>query len=82
MMVRSGPPTRDGAGVRRERLWLILDVVEKNPGIEETKLVGVVVLRTGLRKSTTTSYINELLEMGLLVEEEGCYFRPHQLEKD
>jgi len=60
---------KDGAGVRRERVNILLDLIEANPEATEYKLMGLFTLKTGLSKRAMESYIEELILFEVLKRE-------------
>ena len=63
-------PTRDGAAIRRERMMRILQLVKSNPGILLVKIQRQISWQTGLTPKTVSNYIQELVELGKLVQTE------------
>ena len=65
---------RDGAAVRRERIMRILAYIKSNPGVLVNDVQLHMSFRTGLSPGTTSKYIQELVEYGL-VAVDGQGFR-------
>jgi len=66
-------PLRDGAAIRRERLLMIVEMVRRDPSIRIAKIQVLMAMRTGLTKKRISEYVRELVEGGLLIENNGNF---------
>lgn len=67
-------PSRDGAEIRRERLNKLVDLVKDHEEDQEwmrNRTVGIFMLQTGLTPEKINSYIDQLVELGIIQEENG-----------
>ena len=67
-------PFRDGASIRKERINMSIDLVEKNPGIEVKTWEGIVYRRTGLTSETIQRMLAEICRYNLLEEIDGSLY--------
>jgi len=66
---------RDGAETRRQRLQAMLDLIRGAKKIDEKKLKGVFMLKTGLTLPKIEEYLRDLETTGLIDRVDGqiCY---------
>jgi len=66
---------RDGAETRRQRLQAMLDLIRGAKKIDEKKLKGVFMLKTGLTLQKIEEYLRDLETTGLIDRVDGqiCY---------
>jgi predicted transcriptional regulator len=62
---------RDGAEIRRQRILKLLDLIENNQDLAETKIKGLFLLQTGLTTRKIDEYLNDLETAGLIKREDG-----------
>ena len=55
---------------RRLRIFELLAIVEKNPGIQESRAVAKLMLKTGNRKQTVQGYLEPLVIEGLVFSDD------------
>lgn len=62
---------KDGAQTRKLRIDKLLDIIQRNPELEEKRIKALFTLQTGLTRRRVEEYIEELEEMGLIRRENG-----------
>lgn len=73
----------DGANERKRRLWIIIEIVNQNPGIHRNNIVGIILLREGLTSVRIEQYIDELVQYDQLIEKDNLlYPRSHNFEDE
>ena len=66
---------RDGAEIRRERLQILLNLVESNennPNMTERRIKAIFMLRTGLTRRKIDEYVEDVISTGF-VKRDGEY---------
>lgn len=56
---------------RLTRTWELLTIIEKNPRISQHKAIAKLMLKTGNREETVTSYLKALINDDYVVIENG-----------
>lgn len=59
----------DGAATRKERLAMLMDLVEKQPDLTENRIKGLLMLRTGLTQKAVDRMIEDLIMCEILKRE-------------
>ena len=61
-------PIRDGAVIRRERMMMVLQLIKSKPGIVIQDIQIDIAWRTGLTPKTVSKYVQELNDLGKIVQ--------------
>jgi predicted transcriptional regulator len=66
---------RDAARTRKERMDAVLEIIRSNPeGIAVDTLLALSSVNLGLRRETTSQYLKDLADVGLIREENLMVF--------
>lgn len=68
---------RDGASVRKERLSQLIELIQNHQdedGWTRNRITGVFMLQTGLKPERINEYINQLIELGIIRQENERLF--------
>lgn len=62
---------RDGAEIRKERLKELMNLIQHNPDLDEKRIKGIYMLKTGLTMNKIDEHVDELVIAGIVIRENG-----------